>query len=82
MYNVDVAAAMDVLKGKGTLTLSIRDLFNTRVRRSITYGNDFYDESEFQWMSRFGVLTFTYRLNQKQRQPSRGDFDGGDDMGR
>ncbi|MCB0481820.1 MAG: TonB-dependent receptor [Flavobacteriales bacterium] len=80
-YNVDLAAALDMLKGKGTLTLSVRDLFNTRLRRNITYGPDFYDESEFQWMSRYGQLTFSYRLNQSkksQRGNGSGDFGGGD----
>lgn len=77
-YNVDLAGALDVLKGKGTLTLSVRDLFNTRVRRNITYGPDFYDESDFQWMSRYGQLTFSYRLNQKKRQQRGGGGDFGD----
>ncbi|MBD81191.1 MAG: TonB-dependent receptor [Crocinitomicaceae bacterium] len=82
MYKIDLAGALDVLKGNGTLTLSVRDLFNSRIRRSVTNGPDFYDESDFQWMSRFAQLTFSYRLNQKKRRGrSGGEFDGGD-MGR
>jgi outer membrane receptor protein involved in Fe transport len=83
MWSVDLAGALDVLKGNGTLTLSVRDLFNTRLRRSVTYGPDFYDESDFQWMSRYGQLTFTYRLNQKKNRRNSGmggEFDG--DIGR
>lgn len=79
MYHFDIAAAMDVLKGNGTLTLSVRDVFNTRMRRNISSGNNFYDETDFQWMSRAGVLTFSYRLNQKKKpQRGSGDFDGGE----
>lgn len=80
-YNIDLAGSVDVLKGNGTITLSVRDLLNTRKRINITNGPDFYDETEFQWMSRYGILTFSYRLNQKKR-PSRGSGFGGDDMGR
>ncbi len=79
-YNIDLAGSVDVLKGNGTLTLSVRDLLNTRRRINITNGPDFYDETEFQWMSRYGMLTFSYRLNQKKR-PQRGGF-GGDAGGR
>ena len=79
-YNIDLAGSVDVLKGNGTITLSVRDLLNTRKRINITNGPDFYDETEFQWMSRYGILTFSYRLNQKKR-PQRGGF-GGEDGGR
>jgi outer membrane receptor protein involved in Fe transport len=83
MYSFDIAGAMDLLKGNATLTLSIRDLLNTRMRRSITNGPDFYDESDFQWMSRYGQLTFTYRLNQKKNRRNSGmGGDGGEGMGR
>jgi len=80
MYNVDLAGAMDILKGNGTLTLSVRDLFNTRMRRSVTNGPNFYDESDFQWMSRYAQITFSYRLNQKKKRVKSGggEFDGGD----
>ena len=83
VVSVDLGASMDVLKQNGTLTLSVRDLFNSRRRRSETFGEDFYSKSEFQWRSRQASLTLTYRLNQKkQRQRGErgegGDFDGGD----
>ena len=80
MYNLDLAGSLDVLKGKGTLTLSVRDIFNTRVRRTITNGPDFYDETNFQWMSRYAQLTFSYRLNQKKKNGRGGgmgsEFEG------
>ena len=80
-YRIDLAASLDVLKGNGTLTLSVRDLLNTYRRRMVIENAEFYDDSEFQWMSRFGMLTFSYRLNQKKR-PQRNGGIGGDDVGR
>ncbi len=79
MWNVDPAASMDILKGKGTLTLSISDLFNTRLRRYVTEGENFYVEGDWRWRARQTTLTFNYRLNQKkQRGGGRGGYDGGD----
>lgn len=66
-YNFDLAASMDVFAGNGTLTLSGRDLFNTRKRRSIVDLPDYKAESVFQWrQTRRVVLTFNYRLNQEK----------------
>ncbi len=81
MWNVDPAASMDILKGKGTLTLSVRDLFNTRLRRYISEGENFFVEGEWRWRARRTTLTFNYRLNQKKQRGGRdrrGGFDGGD----
>lgn len=67
-YNFDIAGSMDVFAGKGTLTLSGRDLFNTRIRRSVVDLPDYKEESNFQWrQTRRVVLTFNYRLNQDKR---------------
>lgn len=76
--SVDLAGSMDVFAGKGTLTLSCRDLFNTRKRRSIIDTPEFKSESVFQWrQARRLVLTFNYRLNQDKR-PERDDRGDGD----
>lgn len=84
-WHIDPAASMDILKGNGTLTLAVRDLFNTRRYRYITEGDDFYVEGNHQWRARQVNLTFTYRLNQKKKQGrgDRGDggYDGGDGGG-
>lgn len=79
MTGVDLAIAKDVIQGKGTLTLSGRDLFNTRKRRSITDTEELYRENEFQWRSRQVVLTFNYRINQKKNDRSGGMMEGGGD---
>ena len=81
-FFVDLAFSKDILDSKGTLTLSVRDLFNSRRWRYIFEDEDFYSRGDFQWRARQVVLTFNYRLNQqKQRQRGgRGDYDGGGDF--
>lgn len=79
MTSVDLGFSRDVLKGNGTLALSVRDLFNSRKYRGETFNEGFYEKSEFQWRSRSAQLSFTYRLNQKkQRESKRGDGEEGD----
>jgi outer membrane receptor protein involved in Fe transport len=75
-WNIDPAASMDILKGNGTLTLAVRDLFNTRRRRFVTTGENFNVVGDHQWRVRQVNLTFTYRLNQKKKQ-GRGERGGG-----
>jgi outer membrane receptor protein involved in Fe transport len=78
---VDLGITRDVMNNNGTISMSVRDLFNSRKWRSITEIPTFREESEWQW--RRGptvILTFTYRLNQKKSR-SRGDredYGGGD----
>jgi ferric enterobactin receptor len=83
-WHIDPAASMDLLKGNGTLTLSVRDLFNTRRRRYVTEGENFYTEGNWQWRARQATLTFSYRLNQKKQRGrdgrrGGGEYDGGGD---
>lgn len=79
-YALDVAAALDVLNGKGTLTLSGRDLFNTRIRRSEINLPDYQEESFFQWrQTRQVIMTFSYRLNQSKQRGGRGEGGGRED---
>jgi outer membrane receptor protein involved in Fe transport len=86
MYSIDLAASRDILSDKGTLTLSVRDLLNSRKWRYITEGEgpgfSFYTEGDFQWRARQVTLTFNYRLNQKKQRGrgdgQRGDYEGGD----
>ena len=76
--SLDFGWSKDVLKKQGTLTLSIRDVFNSRKRRGTTFGDGFFRESEFQWRARVATLAFNYRINQKKkRQRPRGDYEGG-----
>lgn len=86
MYGVDLAASRDILKDNGTLTLSVRDLFNTRRFRYTAEGENFFTEGDFQWRARQVTLSLNYRLNQKKQRGGqrRGGPDGdggGEEMG-
>jgi len=80
--SMNLGWSKDFLKKKLTLTLSVRDVFNSRKRRGTTEINNFYQYSEFQWRSRQASLTASYRINQKKRRgggrPSGGEFEGGE----
>lgn len=83
IYTADLGFSIDVLKGKGTVTLNARDLFNTRKRRSYSYGANFDSYGEFQWRSRQIKLNFNYRLNQKKKrggQRGGGNYGGGEEF--
>ena len=80
-YSLDFGISKDIMDNKATLTLSGRDMLNTRLRRSITFGDDFFSTDRFQWRARQLTLTFNYRLNQQKRRGGGrrggGGFDGG-----
>lgn len=65
---LDFATSIDVLKNKGTITLNIKDIFNSRRRRSFSEDETFFSEDDFLWQSRAFVLSFHYRLNQHKKQ--------------
>ncbi|NNE27524.1 MAG: TonB-dependent receptor [Saprospiraceae bacterium] len=81
--SVDLGWSKDFLNNKLTVTLSVRDLFNSRKRNGFTLLDDFFQQSEFQWRSRYSNLSFSYRINQKKNNrgrsnSDRGDFEGGE----
>ena len=82
--SIDLGVSKDILKNKGTLTLSVRDLLNTRLYRYDTFGDDFFSSGVHQWRSRQSTLTFNYRLNQQKRRGGRGNrrgnYGGGDEF--
>jgi outer membrane receptor protein involved in Fe transport len=75
----DLAASFDVFQGKGTLTISGRDIFNQRIRRTIIDQPDFKSESEFQWRrSQQVTATLSYRLN-RDKNPGEDRLGGNSD---
>lgn len=82
MSYIDLAFSREVLGGRGNLTLSINDLFNSRKYRYTNFGENFFSEGLYQRRPRSVSLNFNYRLNQNQRKARGGrdgqDFDGGD----
>jgi hypothetical protein len=79
ILSTDLAFSKDLFNEKASLAFNIRDVFNTRKRKSETFTSTFVGTSEFQWRERSFNLSFTYRFNQKKkRQQQRNDIDGGD----
>jgi len=80
MLNTSVAFSREFLKDKGTISLNVSDLFNSRKRMSETRTPNVFSDSEFQWRERQINLTLVYRFNQKKnsaKKDSQGD-QGGD----
>ncbi len=73
IFSLNMALSKDVLKGNGTLSLNVNDLFNSRKRRSFTETDFFTSDSEFQWRQRSVRLSFVYRFNEAKRRNGRGD---------
>jgi len=65
---LDAGLSMDVLKGRGSLNLNVRDVFNSRRYRFITDIENLYSEGDFRWSVRTVTLGFTYRLNQNDKR--------------
>ena len=82
MAMVNLAFSKDILKEKGTVSLNVSDLFNTRKREMTSYTPSTISESEFQWRKRQILLNFTYRFNQKKKRemPERNGDEGGEEM--
>ncbi|SEI37790.1 Outer membrane receptor proteins, mostly Fe transport [Dyadobacter koreensis] len=79
-YSIDLGLSRDLLKGRATVTASVRDLFNSRKRRSIVENAGYYSQSEFQWRARQFLVTFSYRLNRsKEKEKRADDSDNGED---
>ena len=64
LYYIDLAINKELFKRKGTLTLNVSDVFNTRRNRFIARGADFYTEINRRWTRRQIKLTLSYRIRQ------------------
>ena len=73
IYFFNLGATKTIWKGDGTLAFNIQDIFNTRARKSTTFGNNFQNEMYMQWQPRQMSLSLTYRFKQgdKVEQPKR-----------
>lgn len=81
IFSMDLAFSKEILKDKATLSLNVRDLFNSRKRNSFTTTEFFTRESESQWRQRSINLSLIYRFNQQKKRQGRerGNQNGGDD---
>lgn len=82
IVTVNLAASTELVEDVLILSASVDDLFNSRIRRSITSTPQFVSEGEFQWRERQFRTTLTYRFNQqdrdRRRERRRGNGNGGD----
>jgi outer membrane receptor for ferrienterochelin and colicins len=80
-FGANLAFSKDFLKDKGTLSLNINDVFNSRIRKTETFiPGSINSYSEMQFRPRSINLSFTYRFNkqknEREKQPKRNQGDG------
>ncbi|WP_336128953.1 TonB-dependent receptor domain-containing protein [Mesoflavibacter sp. CH_XMU1422-2] len=83
IFSMDLAFSKEIFKDKATLSLNVRDLFNSRKRNSVTTTATERVTSEFQWRQRQITLSMIYRFNQKKdrnRGNRNNDYNGDDEF--
>ncbi|MFC5411380.1 TonB-dependent receptor domain-containing protein [Larkinella bovis] len=63
--NVDIGVKQSVLKGRGTVSLRVSDIFNTMQFRNESFGPNFVSTSRNKRESRIGFIGFSYRLSKQ-----------------
>ncbi|MCF1421900.1 outer membrane beta-barrel family protein [Mangrovimonas futianensis] len=76
MFSMDLAFSKEIMNDNATLSLNVRDVFNSRKRMATTTTSTFSRYSEMQWRPRTINLTFIYRFNQQKRQQQRNRNNG------
>lgn len=71
MTGVDAALKQDVLKGKGTITFNVRDLFDSRRFGGDSYLPTQYIDRYFRWSKRTFTLGFSYRFGVQDLSKSK-----------
>ncbi|MES2544183.1 MAG: outer membrane beta-barrel family protein [Bacteroidota bacterium] len=84
--SANLGFSKDVMKDKGTISLNVQDVFNSRKRIFETHLPGLLNSySEMQWRVRQINLSFTYRFNKKKGEkdklPKGNQDDGGDFQG-
>jgi outer membrane receptor for monomeric catechols len=72
MYSVDLGLRYMVMNKKGTITLRVSDIFNSRISRTNSWGTGYTSYSENRHESQIVFIGFSYRINDfKQRQDQK-----------
>jgi outer membrane receptor protein involved in Fe transport len=80
--SVDLGFSKDFLEDENlTVSLNVRDLFNSRKRDQFTVTENFNTTSSFQWRVRQVTATVVYRFNQQKREQNRRSNDDDGDFG-
>jgi len=66
-YTIDVSMKKSILKDKGSLSLSLRDVLKSNKNNTVTYGDNFYSSSNSHRDSRILFVGFSYRINEYRR---------------
>jgi len=74
MYSVDLGLRYMVMNKKGTITLRVSDIFNTRIGKTNSWGTGYTTYSESRHESQIIFVGFSYRINDyKQRRDNKMD---------
>jgi hypothetical protein len=79
MFSANAAYSIDILKDKGTFSINVSDIFNTRHREMYSYLANHNSYVKFQWRKRQIMFNFTYRFNQKKKMQRPERMNGGGD---
>lgn len=66
-YTIDISMKKGILKDKGSLSLSLRDVLKSNKHDMITYGENFYSNVESRRESRILFVGFSYRINEYRK---------------
>ena len=79
VFVTNIAVNKELFDGKGSLNLSISDLFNSRINKIESYNTSFSSYGEYQNSKRQLNLTFTYRFRNFKEKSIEDDDDDDDD---
>jgi outer membrane receptor for ferrienterochelin and colicins len=85
--SANTALSKDILKDKGTISVNVQDIFNSRKMKNETFiSGQVESYSEMQWRQRQVTVSFTYRFNmtkadRQKEQQQRQDGGEGEYMG-
>jgi outer membrane receptor protein involved in Fe transport len=82
-WSINLGVKREVFSGKGTISLNVSDIFNTRNFRMTTNDPRFVQTRTFQRETRIGTLSFTYRFGgfKEKNEERESRREGGDDFG-
>ena len=78
---MDLAVSKEILRGNGTITFNVRDLFNSRSWGGESWGDGFWQYNTSTWNRRSFSLNFNYRINQQNMKRGRPEGEGYDEGG-
>ena len=78
IFSMDLAFSKEIFKDQATVSLNVRDVFNSRKSNTFTTTESFNRSRESQWRQRQITLSLLLRFNQ-QKKEQRDRQNGGDD---